>query len=186
MITQGNDPSTQPSFTLGNRIARAVWNTVWLFMFRPSPRPLHAWRAMLLRLFGARIGKHVHVYPAARIWAPWQLTVGHHVGIADGVMLYNMDQIVIGDRCVISQGAHLCCGSHDYNSTNFQLFARPIILGSHVWVCAEAFLSPGVSVADGAVIGARSLVSKNLDQPWTVYAGVPCKPIGKRQPLESA
>jgi len=180
MIIEGNDPTVEPSFTLRNRIARQLWNWVWLFLFRPSPRPLHIWRAFLLRLFGARLGAHVHVYPAVKIWAPWNLEIGSNVGIADGVTLYNMNQLTIGDYSVISQGVHLCGGSHDYNSPNFQLIAEPITVGCRVWICAEAFISHGVTLPEGAVIAARSVVSKSLEFPWTVYAGVPAKPIGKR------
>jgi putative colanic acid biosynthesis acetyltransferase WcaF len=108
------------------------------------------------------------------------LTIGNKVGIANGVTLYNMAPIEIGDYCVVSQGAHLCCGTHDYNSANFQLIARPIVLKPYVWVCTEAFLSPGVIISEGAVIGARSVVTKSLENPWSVYAGMPCREIGKR------
>lgn len=181
MILHGNDPTTQPSFSMGNRAGRALWNAVWLLLFRPSPRPLHAWRAMLLRLFGARIGAHAHVYPGARIWAPWNLEIGHHVGIADGATLYNLAPIVIGDYSVVSQGAHLCCGSHDYNSRNFQLIAHPIRIGAHAWLCADVFLAPGVTVAEGGVVGARSVVTRSLESPWTVYAGNPCRSTGKHR-----
>lgn len=180
MIIQGNDSTASPSFSLGNRVSRQVWNWVWLLLFRPSPRPCHAWRAFLLRLFGARIGRHVHVYPAARIWAPWNLEIGSHVGVADGVTIYNMNSIKIGDYCVISQGAHLCGGSHDYNSANFQLVAAPIVLQPRVWICAEAFIAPGVTIAQGAVVGARSVVTRSLPQSWAVYAGMPAKKIGER------
>src|SRR5271165_4000110 len=137
-LLASTDPATQPSFTVSNRVRRTLWAIVYALFFRPSPRPLHAWRAALLRLFGARIGRGVHVYPAARIWAPWQLEIGDEVGIADGVTLYNMAPMTIGRRCVISQGAHLCGGSHDIDSANFQLVAAPIVLEPHVWVCAEA------------------------------------------------
>lgn len=180
MIIQGNDPTVAPSFSLQNRVSRQLWNWVWLFLFRPSPRPLHAWRASLLRIFGAKIGEHVHVYPAARVWAPWNLEIGNNVGIADGVTLYNMAPIKIGDYSVISQGAHLCGGSHDYNSHNFQLTAEPITLGSHVWICAEAFIGQGVTLPQGVVVAARSVVTRNLETSWTVYAGMPAKPIRKR------
>ncbi|MGY2489178.1 putative colanic acid biosynthesis acetyltransferase [Cupriavidus sp. CP313] len=180
IIIEGNDPTVEASFTLQNRIARQLWNWVWLFLFRPSPRPLHAWRAFLLRLFGARLGSHVHVYPAVKIWAPWNLEIGSNVGIADGVTLYNMNQLKIGDYSVISQGAHLCGGSHDYNSPNFQLTAETITVGRRVWICADAFISQGVILPEGAVIAARSVVSKSLELSWTVYAGIPAKPIGKR------
>nr|WP_081056063.1 putative colanic acid biosynthesis acetyltransferase [Burkholderia vietnamiensis] len=180
MIINGTNPFTGPSFSFGDRVRRQVWNLTYAILFRPSPRPCHAWRALLLKLFGAKLGRHVHVYPAARIWAPWNLEVGNHVGIADGVTVYNMEKIRIGDYCVISQGAHLCGGSHDYNSENFQLIAAPIILEASVWVCAEAFIAPDVKIARGAVIGARSVVTRSLPDPWTVYAGMPARKIGER------
>ena len=181
MIVQGNQPATEASFTLGNRIARQLWNFVWLLLFRPSPRPLHGWRSALLRAFGASLGKQCHIYPAVKVWAPWNLRIGDHVGIADGVTLYDMDVIEIGDYAVVSQGAHLCGGTHDYNSANFQLMAQPIRIGAHAWICAEAFIAPGVTVADGAVVGARSVVTRSLAEPWAVYAGNPCRRVGQRQ-----
>lgn len=180
MIIQNSDSYRKPSFSFTNRIRRFIWNTLYLVLFRISPRPCHAWRATILKLFGAKLGKGVHVYPGAKIWAPWNLEVGDHVGIADGVTIYNMDLIRIGSYSVISQGAHLCGGSHDYNSSNFQLYAKPIVLGEHVWVCAEAFVSLGVSIPDGVVIGARSLVIKSISDPWTVYAGHPAQRISQR------
>ncbi len=180
MIIQGSDSYTSPSYSFTHRLRRQLWNWVWLFLFRPSPRPLHAWRAILLKAFGAKLGKAPHVYPAAKIWAPWNLELGDHVGIADGVTIYNMDLIRIGSFSVISQGAHLCGGSHDYNSMNFQLYAKPIIIGDYVWICSEAFISLGTSISDGVVIGARSLVTKSITHPWTVHAGHPAKQIGTR------
>jgi putative colanic acid biosynthesis acetyltransferase WcaF len=173
MIIQGNDPYTQPSFSLQNRIMRAIWGVVWLILFRTSPRPFHVWRRFLLRLFGAKLGKHVNVYPTVKIWAPWALDIGNFVGVADGVTLYNMASITIGDYCVISQGAHLCAGSHDIDSSNFQLITKPILLNSYAWVCAEAFVGPGVNIAEGCVLGARAVVVKSIVEPWTVWAGNP-------------
>lgn len=173
MIIQGNDPYTQPSFSMSNRLARSLWNLVWFAMFQTSPRPFHAWRSFLLRIFGAKLGHQVHIYPKAKIWAPWQLIVGDHVGVADGVMLYNMAPIELGNYSVISQGAHLCCGSHDIDSANFQLIAKPIKVESNVWVCAEAFIGPGVSIATGSVIGARAVVTKSITEPWSVWVGNP-------------
>jgi putative colanic acid biosynthesis acetyltransferase WcaF len=173
MIIQGNNPYTQPSFSLGNRVMRAVWGLVWLFFFRPSPRPFHAWRRLLLRMFGSKLGTHVNIYPNVKIWAPWLLTIGNKVGIANGVTLYNMAPIVIGDQCVVSQGAHLCGGSHDIDSANFQLIAKPIVLEKDVWICAEAFIGPGVKIAEGCVLGARAVVVKSIAEPWSVWAGNP-------------
>jgi putative colanic acid biosynthesis acetyltransferase WcaF len=180
MILQGNDPYRGPSFSLGNRLLRAVWGGVYLLLFRVSPRPFHAWRVLLLRLFGARIGRGCHIYPSVRVWAPWNLKIGNHSGVGDDANLYCMDKIEIGDFVAISQGAVLCCGTHDYNSPNMQLVVKPIVIGSRAWVCAEAFLHPGVVVPEGAVIGARSVVTKSLPMEWAVYTGNPCKQIALR------
>lgn len=175
MIVQGNDPFLQPSFSLKNRCARLIWNLVWIITFRFSPRPFHSWRRLVLKCFGATVGNDVHVYPGVRIWAPWNLEVGDRVGIADGVILYSMDKIKIGRNSVVSQGAHLCGGSHDIKSKNFQLIAAPISIGADAWICAEAFIGPGVTVADGVVVGARGVAVRSIDQPWSVWAGNPCE-----------
>lgn len=173
MIIEGNNPFTGPSFSLGDRLRRGFWGVVWVIFFLPSPRPFHAWRALLLRLFGAKLGTNVHVYPQVKVWAPWLLKVGDKVGIANGVTLYNMAPMIIGDNCVVSQGAHLCGGSHDIDSENFQLIAKPIVLEKNVWVCAEAFIGPGVTVAEGCVLGARAVVVKSINEPWSVWVGNP-------------
>jgi putative colanic acid biosynthesis acetyltransferase WcaF len=175
MIIPGNDPRIQPSFSVANRSARALWQLMWILMFRFSPRPLHAWRRLILLAFGAKVGQGCRVYPRVRVWAPWQLELGERVLIGDGVDLYNMAPISIGDECIISQGAHLCGGSHDIDSPNFQLIARPITLGCNVWICAEAFVGLGVCIADGCVIGARSVLTRSVDEPWSVWTGNPAR-----------
>lgn len=182
-IVQGNDPYTQPSFSLRNRIGRALWQVVWLVLFRTSPRPLHGWRNFLLRIFGASIGRHVHVYPSVKIWAPWNLVIGDYVGVGDGANLYCMGVITIGEYATVSQGAHLCAGSHDFNTPNFQLFTKPITIGSKVWLCADSFVGPGVAVAEGSVIGARGVVSKSIDEAWYVWAGNPIRKIKSRDKI---
>lgn len=185
MILQGNDPYRGPSFSLGNRMLRALWGVAYLLLFRISPRPFHIWRVLILRLFGAQIGHGCHINPSVTIWAPWNLKIGNHSGIGDGVNLYCMDKIEIGDFVAISQGAVLCGGTHDYNSPNLQLVVKPISVGTHAWVCAEAFIHPGVTVPAGAVVGARSVVTKSLPLEWAVYTGNPCKQVALRKRYES-
>ena len=173
------DAHTQPSFSLTNRFGRLMWRFVYQLLFRLSPRPLHAWRSFLLTLFGAHLGRNCHIYPRAVIWAPWNLMCGAQVGVADGAILYNQAMIKIGDRTVISQGSHLCTGSHDYEDPGFPLFAKPIRIGSEAWIAAECFVHPGVEIGDGAVVGARSVVTHDLPA-WMISAGNPCKPIKPR------
>lgn len=173
---------TGASFSLQNRLARLVWNVIALMFFRYSPRPLHGWRSFLLRCFGAKIGPGAHIYPGVKIWAPWNLEVGAQTGIADGVTLYSQGKITIGRQTVISQGTHVCAGTHDYTVKGFPLITMPISIGDYVWIAAEAFIHPNITIEDGCVVGARSVVTKNLPA-WTVCAGHPCKPIKPREKI---
>ncbi|MBP0903713.1 DapH/DapD/GlmU-related protein [Mariniflexile gromovii] len=173
------DTHSGPSFSLKNRLARLLWNVIATLFFRYSPKPFHAWRNFILKLFGASVGKGVHVYPKVTIWAPWNLVLKDECGIANGVTLYCQGKISIGKRSVISQGAHLVAGTHDYTKMGFPLYTKPIEIGDYVWIAAETFIHPGITVGEGAVIGARSVVTKN-QPPWMVCSGHPCKPIKER------
>lgn len=172
-----------PSFSLVNRIRRALWEIVVFIFFRYSPKPFHRWRSFLLRCFGAKVGRSVHVYPKVKIWAPWNLRLDDECGIANGAILYSQGLITIGRRVVISQGAHLVAGTHDYTKQGFPLITKPIHVSDHVWIAAEAFVHPGVTINTGCVIGARSVVTSDMPA-WMVCAGHPCKPLKQRQ-LES-
>ena len=159
---------------------RFAWNVVWHVLYRPSPTFLHGWRRFLLRAFGAKIGLGAHPYPNCRIWAPWNLTMGQHSGIANNVDVYSVAQIVVGDFATISQYAHLCAATHDYDDPEFRLLPKPIVIGDRAWVAAGAFIGPGVTVGEGAVVGAHTVVSRDVE-PWAVVAGNPARPIKMRR-----
>ena len=174
-------PFKGASFSRRNRLGRLFWHLAYLLLFRPTPPFFHAWRCWLLRRFGARIGSSCHVYNDVQIWAPWNLVMDNYSCLGPRVICYSMAPISLGQRCVVSQGVHLCTGSHDYQSENFQHYTRSISIGADVWICAEVFLGPGVSIGNGAVIGARAVVTR--DQPsWMVCAGNPCLPFKARIP----
>lgn len=173
------DTHVGASFSLRNRISRIIWEVVSALLFHPSPRPFHRWRACLLRAFGAKVGNGVHVYPGAKIWAPWNLELGDGCGVAKGAILYSQGKIKVGRRAVISQGAHLVTGTHDYSHPGFPLLTKPIHVGDHAWIAAEAFIHPGITIGNGCVIGARSVVTRNMPE-WNVCAGHPCEPIKTR------
>lgn len=161
-----------PTFTLKNRLLRTAWRLMWLLAARWTPPPLHFWRNTLLNLFGARVAMSAHIYSSVEIWAPWNLNVAEFGSMAPNVRCYNMAPITIGYKAVVSQGAYLCTGTHDYRSPAFTLFARPISVGARAWICADAFVGPGVTVGDGAVLAAAGAAFHDLD-PWTVYVGNP-------------
>ena len=136
----------------------------------------------MLRLFGAKIGRHVHIYPSVKFAVPWKLTVKDEVAIGNGVIIYNFGPIAIGFRATVSQFALLCAGTHDYNRADMPLVKPPIFIGEGAWICADAFVGPGVTVGDFAIVGARAVVVKPV-APFDVVVGNPARIIGKRSML---
>lgn len=174
------DPLKRPYFGLGNKLARLGWIIVYLVFFRLSPTPLHAWRSFLLRLFGAKIGTANHIYPSARIWAPWLLETEEVVTIGSGAEVYNPGTVYLGHHTIVSQNAYLCGATHDYNSFGFEYIKRPIRTEPYTWICAHAIVLPGVVCGTGSVLGAGAVTSRSMDA-WTVYAGNPARAVAQRK-----
>ena len=158
--------------SLSNKIFRSIWNFVWLFFYRPTPRIFHFWRCFLLRLFGAKLGKSVRLYPTARIWAPWNLEMGDNSCLSEWVDCYCVDKIFIGANTTVSQYSFLCTASHDYKNIKMNLVTSPIIIGDYVWITADVFIGPGVIIGDGAVITARSSIFEDV-AAWTIVSLIP-------------
>lgn len=164
----------------GNKCLRLLWGSFRLIFFRPSPRVIHAPRIALLRMFGARIGKGVQVMPSARIWAPWNLSIGDGSTISHGVDLYCVDRIAIGSHATISQRAFLCTASHDIDHPHMPLTTSPVNVHDGAWICAEAYIHPGVTVGTDAVAGARAVVLEDIPCRQVV-AGNPARRIRERR-----
>ena len=180
------DPYLRPAFSLENRLRRLLWGLVWLVLYRTSPRPLHAWRSLLLRLFGATMGPDCHFYPSSRIHSPWNLVCADQVTAADGVEIYNPALIKLGSHAILSQGAYLCGATHDFDNPAFPLLAYTMEVGPYAWICARASVGPGVNVAEGAVLGLASVATRYLEA-WKVYAGAPAVYIkDRRRIIESS
>jgi len=179
------DPYLGPSKSLRNRAGRFLWGVAWQLLVRPTPRPMHRWRALVLRAFGARLGPNCRIYAGARIWAPWNLVCEDAVAVADGAVLYNAAPMHLGSHAIVSQDAYLCGSTHDYDDPAFPMIDKPITLGRYAWIASRAVVGPGVQVGDGAVLGLCSLATRDL-QPWTVYAGMPARPIKARRRHPSA
>ncbi len=166
-------------YTRREYVGRALW-ALASPLFRCSPRPLFGWRRFLLRCFGAGVGQGVHVDPGARIEIPWNLTLGDHAAIGAGVWVYNLGPIRIGARATVSHRAHLCGGSHDYADPALPLLRTGLEIGDDAWVCADAFVGPGVRVGAGAVVGAAAVAMRDVE-PWTVVAGNPARMVKRRE-----
>ena len=169
----------QSSTTKSTKARRIAWYFV-SFLFFYSPRPLFSFRRFLLRLFGAKMGVRSYVYPSTRIWDPAQLEMGSNSSMAEFVDCYNIVKITIGSNCTVSQYAYLCTGNHDITLSNMPLKAEPITIMDGAWICARAFIGPGVTVHEAAVVAACAVAVKDV-QPWTIVGGNPCKFLGDRK-----
>lgn len=159
--------------------ARVLWRIAWIILFRPSPRHFHVWRIFLLRAFGAKIASDCAILPSCRIWAPWNLEMMTRSTLAEDVDCYCVAMITLGENVTVSQGAFLCAASHDIRSATMELLSAPIKLEKSVWVAARAIILPGVTIGEGSVVGAGSVVSRDVPS-WTVMAGNPAKLVGTR------
>jgi len=167
-------------WTTREKIGRVLWGFVESTLFRFSPQPCYAWRGWLLRLFGAKLDRHVFVRATVHIEVPWNLRIGEHSAVGDHAILYSLGMITIGRYVTVSQYAHLCAGTHDTTSRTMTLLREPITIGDDVWIAADAFVGPGVTVGDRTVVGARSSVFKDLPS-GVVAVGNPAKPIKERK-----
>lgn len=164
-----------------HQIIRCLWVVVWAVLARPLPRSIgKRWKNFLLRLFGARIAQTANVYSSAKVYYPKNLTMGNYSCLASNVDCYNVAPIVIGDNVTVSQGAYLCTASHDITDPLNRLITAPIVIEEQAWVAAEAYVGMGVRIGEGAVVGARSAVFKDVES-WTVVGGNPAKFIKKRE-----
>ena len=173
--------ATSP-YSLREKCGRMVWALVQATLFRLSFHSWYGWRRALLVAFGARMDPVVRVRRTVTVECPWNLSVGHDTAIGDRVTLYCLGPVSIGARVTISQGAHLCAGSHDFTRRSMPLLRPAITVADDAWVCADAFVGPGATVGAGAILGARSVAMGSLD-PWTIYAGNPAAAIRPRTPF---
>lgn len=174
-----DDPYKRPVFSVRDKFLRLLWKMIWFLFCSWTPAPFHTWRILVLRLFGAKIGKTNAVYPDCKIWAPWLLQTEDVVTIGPGVEIYNPGGVYLGHHSILSQQAYLCGATHDYNAFDFKYIKKKIQIHSYAWICSKAIVLPGVNCGEGSVLGAGSITSKDLD-PWKVYAGNPAELVKNR------
>ena len=165
-------------WTRGELAGRVLW-AACAPLFRFSPRLLWGWRRFLLRVFGARVGKNVHIHPSARIFIPWNLQIGGWSSVGFDALIYNLGPVKIGSKVTVSQRAHLCAGSHNFRDPAMPLTKPPIDIGDEAWICADAFVGPGVSVGKRSVVAARAVVVKDV-ATGVIVGGNPAMEIGQR------
>jgi putative colanic acid biosynthesis acetyltransferase WcaF len=158
-----------------------VWWIVQDTLFRWSPQALYGWRAFLLRLFGAKIGRNVRLRPTVRVTYPWKLEIADYVWVGDDCTFYNLEEISVGSHVAFAHGVYLCTGLHDYTRPDFPISGLPIHIEDEVWLTNHVFVGPGVTIGKGSVVGTRSTVLSDLPGGMVCY-GSPAKPIKPRFP----
>lgn len=162
------------------KIKRLLWCVVYALFFRPTLRVgMNTWRVWLLRRFGASIGNGCKIHPTAKVWLPSNLFLGDYVCVASETDIYCVNLIKICSFSTVSQRSFLCTASHDISHLSRPLISKAITLGEHSWICAEAFIGPGVVIGEGSVVAARAVVTKDVAS-WTVVAGNPASFIKDR------
>jgi putative colanic acid biosynthesis acetyltransferase WcaF len=158
---------------------RLLWSIVQATVYRHSFHRANGWRAWLLRAFGARVGAACTIRRTSRVYYPWNLSTGDLACLGDDSTVYNLGHIHIGYRALISQEAYLCAGTHDYRTPEMPLVNGPITIEDDAWVCARAFIGPGVTVGRGAIVGAGAVAMRDVPE-WTIVGGNPAQFIKHR------
>ncbi len=178
-LYQRLDKTARRPYSREEYLKRALWELVQATLFRWSPMKAHRWRRFLLRRFGASLTDTSIVRRSVRVQHPWLLTMGSYSTLAEQVLVYNLGPIRIGDHTVVSQRAHLCAGTHDYHREDLPLMRSFITIGSGAWICADAFIGPDVTVGDNALVGACSVVMRDVPAAMIV-AGNPARVVKAR------
>lgn len=163
----------------GSFLKRSIWYFFNELFLRNPLNPSSGLKVVILRLFGAKIGRHVVIKPNVNIKYPWKLAIGNYCWIGESVWIDNLAKVTIEDNVCVSQGAFLICGNHNYKSTGFELMIAPIVLKEGSWIGAKSIVGPGVTVHSHAVLSLGSVASTDLEA-FTIYRGNPAVKIKER------
>ena len=171
---------TPPGWNPGAHwLLQATWFCLGAPLLRCRSLPGSAWRVLMLRFFGAKIGSNCRIKPGLRVKYPWRLCVGNSCWLGEDAWLDNLDFVSLGDRVCLSQAAYVCTGNHDFRSPGFDLLLGPITIGSDAWIAARAVLAPGTQIGPSAVVSIGAVVSGTVPQ-GSIMRGNPAVIIGQR------
>lgn len=164
----------------GNKLSSFLWFILNAIFLQSKLNPFSGLKVLLLRIFGAEIGKGVVIKPGVNVKYPWKLILGDHVWIGEDVWIDNLDDVIIGSNVCLSQGVLLLCGNHNYKKLTFDLRVGKIIIEEGVWIGAKSIVTQNVICESHSVLAVNSVASSNLD-PYTIYRGNPAIKVGDRK-----
>lgn len=147
---------------LSMRIKLLLWEYAWIFLCIWTPKPFNLWRLSILRVFGTKVHGRPFVHQRARIQIPWNVELYNGSCLGDRANLYSLDRITIGEGAVVAQEAYLCTGTHEFSNPTLPLMTAPITVQARSFIGARAFVLPGVTIGERAVIGACSVVTRSI------------------------
>lgn len=156
-LTQYDSP-----WTVKQRIRMLIWEYLWLIFCMWTPKPANKWRLFWLKLFGAKIYGQPFVHQRARIQIPWNLVLYDRACLGDRANAYTLDIIEIHEHATVAQEAYLCTGTHAFDKPSKNLITAPIIIERNAFIGARAFIMPGVTIGENAIVGACSVVTKDV------------------------
>jgi putative colanic acid biosynthesis acetyltransferase WcaF len=172
-------------WTTSERVKMLLWDFCWALFCEWTPKPLYPWRLFWLSRFGCKIHGRPFVHQRARIQIPWHITLHDRAAIGDRANLYSLGEIEIGPRAVVAQEAYLCTGTHDFGDVDMPLQTSRITVGADAFIGARTFVLPGVRIGEGSVVGACSLVTRDVP-PWSIWAGSPARYMRNRSTRKGA
>jgi len=171
--------ANETPWSSSQRIGILLWHFAWPLLCGWTPKPLNRWRLFVLRRFGTKIHGRPFVHQRARIQIPWNLTLHNRATLGDRANVYSLAPVEIAAHATIAQEAYLCTGTHDFERSTLNLLVGEIEIGEYAFVGARAFVMPGVKIGDRAVIGACSVVTRDVDD-GAIVAGNPARKLGQR------
>lgn len=163
----------------GNNIKLILWYFANIIFIKNYLNPSSRIKIIILKIFGAKIGKNVIIKPGVNIKYPWKLIIGNNVWIGEKVWIDNLGLITINNNVCISQEAMLICGNHNYKKSSFDLIVKTIMLKEGVWIGARAIVCPGVVCNSHSILTIGSVATNNLEE-YTIYSGNPASEVKKR------
>ncbi len=170
---------------MGELVLQTIWQYCWILFCIWTPKPFNGWRLFWLKLFGAKLYGRPFVHPLARILLPWKLTMHDRSCLGERANAYNLDEIELKARSTVAQEAYLCTGTHQIDDLSLPLITSKITVGEEAFLGARVFVMPGITIGDGSVIGACSVVTADVPN-WVIAAGNPCRTIKPRIIREQA
>ena len=176
-----NDMTSEKIVQKGKRRANTVGLEFIVFLLHLIGYfPSHHVRRFCYRLAGMKIGTGSTLHTGSRFYNPANITIGKDTIIGEGAVLDGRATLIIGDHVDFATEVMVYNAQHDIQNPTFVATTSPVVIKDYVFIGPRAIILPGVTIHEGAVVGAGAVVTKDVEA-FSVVGGVPAKVIGERK-----